>query len=252
MRRCCLCLVVACWLAATPVWAADPAAVSVAVNPESIRINALYNGMDLTVTGRVPAGSEVVLRLLGEDKTFSMRQKGKVFGLLWMNLDKVSFTGAPNVFLAAASGGAPEAARVKFGIPGLADRITVAASDPDKGKLVGEFLKYQKMEKLYQENAGTVSLGPDADGSRPFEAVIHMPSRLSPGAYRVEVVAVNDGQVVGEGKCSLDASFVGIPAFLYKAAFEHGTLYGVMASVIAILGGLVISQIFNAAKGKAR
>jgi len=90
-------------LAVTPGRALAQSPVSFNTSPQAISINALYNGLDLTVTGEIPAASQVVVRLAGEPTTFTMKEKGKVLGLLWMNLDKVSFGGAPKVFLVAAS-----------------------------------------------------------------------------------------------------------------------------------------------------
>ena len=238
-------------LAVTPGRALAQSPVSFNTSPQAISINALYNGLDLTVTGEIPAASQVVVRLAGEPTTFTMKEKGKVLGLLWMNLDKVSFGGAPKVFLVAASDGVPGETVAKLGVPGLAERITVTTKDTDKATLLAEFLKYQKSEKLYRENAGTVSLGPDSGDVRTFSAVLHVPSRLSPGAYSVEVLAVKDGAVVGQSATAIAASFTGAPAFLADMAFGHGTLYGILASIIAILGGLIVSRIFQGSKSGA-
>jgi hypothetical protein len=229
--------------------AASP--IDLAASPQTVAINSLYNGLDLTVTGRVPAASQVVVRLVGEPATFHMKEKGRVLGVLWMNLDKVAFADAPKVFLVAASPEAAAADVARLGVPGLAERIGVTAASGDTGELVAEFLKYQKAEKLYLENAGEVNLGPEADGGRPFTAVLHMPSRLSPGSYAVEALAVNQGAVVARGETAITASFVGAPAFLADMAFGHGTLYGILASIIAIVGGLVIGQLFRGSKGGA-
>jgi hypothetical protein len=219
--------------------------------PQAIAISSLYNGMDLTVTGQVPAASQVIVRLVGQPTTFRMKEKGKVLGLLWMNMDKVAFTGAPAVFLVSASAGVTPEEVAEHGVPGLAGRIGVNAKDGDKAGLVAEFLKYQKAEKLYLENAGEIRLGPDAGESRPFTAVLRMPSRLSPGAYAVEALAVKDGTVIARGETAITASFSGAPAFLADMAFDHGTLYGILASIIAIVGGLVIGQIFSGSKSGA-
>ncbi|WP_428564727.1 MAG: TIGR02186 family protein [Solidesulfovibrio sp. DCME] len=219
--------------------------------PQAIAINSLYNGTDLTVTGQAPAGSQVVVRLAGAAQTFPMKEKGRVLGLLWMNTDKVSFANAPSVFLVAASPEAPAEAVATFGVPGLAPGITVESHDPDTAQLVAEFLKFQKSEKLYLENAGQVTLGPDAGDTRPFTAVLHLPSRLSPGAYTVEVLALDGGAVAARGQATIKASFVGVPAFLADMAFGHGALYGILASIIAILGGLVIGQLFSGSKSGA-
>lgn len=244
-------LVLSGLLAVWPVPAGAAPALPITVEPGAIAIDSLYNGTDLTVTGRIAAGSQVVVRLVGEPQTNIMKQKGKVFGLLWMNLDKVVFTGAPKVFLVAASDGTPGQVLAQQGVFGLADRITVTSGTADKAALVDEFLKYQQAEKLYRENAGEISLSPDDNGSRTFRAVLHMPSRLSPGAYTVEALAVKDGTIVARGESAIAAAFVGAPAFLAEAAFDHGTLYGILASIIAIVGGLVIGQLFCGSKSGA-
>jgi hypothetical protein len=251
MRRLLFSILLAGLLAATAGPARAGALVPFTVSPEAITIGALYNGTSLTVTGQVPAGSQVVVRLAGEATTFHMKEKGRVLGVLWMNLDKVAFENAPKVFLVAASKDAPADVVAHLGVPGLAERIGVTAKDGNKAELVAEFLKYQKSEKLYLENAGQVSLGPDVDGARTFTAVLAMPSRLSPGAYAVEVLAVKDKDVIAQGDAAVSASFTGAPAFLADMAFGHGTLYGILASVIAILGGLIIGQIFSGSKSGA-
>ncbi|MEA4857603.1 TIGR02186 family protein [Solidesulfovibrio sp.] len=219
--------------------------------PQAVAINSLYNGTDLTVTGDVPAGSQVVVRLAGEPETFRMKQKARVLGVLWMNTEKVAFAGAPSVFLVAASPEAAAAVVSGLGVPGLARTITVESNDPDKAALLAEFLKFQQAEQLYLENAGQVTLGPDAGDTRPFTAVLRLPSRLSPGAYAVEVLALDNGAVAARGQATMTASFVGAPAFLADMAFGHGALYGILASIIAILGGLVIGQLFSGSKSGA-
>ena len=249
MRRLLLCAL-GLLLAAAPCGAAETLP-PLAATPQAIAINSLYNGMDLTVAGKIPAGSQVVVRLAGEPTTFHMKEKAKVFGILWMNREKVAFSDAPRVFLEAASEGvAPETA-AKYGVPGLAERIKAETSDPDKAALVAEFLKFQQAEKLYRDNAGQVALAPEADGQTPFSAMLHVPSRLSPGTYSVEALAIKDGAIVARGQTAIAASFVGAPAFLADMAFDHGTLYGILASIIAILGGLVISRIFQGSKSGA-
>jgi len=251
MPRFCIALVLCSLLAAVPALADTAAGVTLAASPQAIAIDSLYDGMDLTVTGTIPAASQVVVRLVGEPTTVHMKEKGKVFGLLWMNLAKVTFENAPKVFLVAASPETSGETLAHLGVPGLADRIKVTTKDGATSALVAEFLKYQKAENLYREQAGEVTLTADAGETRTFRAVLHIPSRLSPGAYTIEAIAVKNGVVAGQGATAMTASFVGGPAFLADIAFGHGALYGTLASVIAILGGLVISQLFRGQKSSA-
>lgn len=243
--------ILACLLTVLPGRTGAAAEVALQTSPAAIAIDSLYNGENLTVTGEIPADSQLVIRLSGQPTTFHMKEKGKVLGVLWMNTDKVTFENAPAVFLVAASKDVPEQLRDKLGVPGLGESIATTAKDAEKATLVAEFLKFQKSEKLYRENAGQVTLGPDAGDVRTFTAVLQLPSRLSPGHYMVQAFAVKDGAVAATGELDVKASFVGIPAFMADMAFNHGTLYGILASIIAILGGLVISQIFRGSKSGA-
>lgn len=251
MRRLLTLAAVAGLLAALTAPARADSLPPLTLAPQAVAIDLLYNGRDLTVSGQAPAGSQVLVRLAGEAKTFHMKEKGRVLGVLWMNTDKVAFSGAPSVFLVAASAGVSAETVDSLGVPSLAKRIAVESHDPDKAALTAEFLKFQKSEKLYIDNAGQVTLGADAGAMRPFTAVLHLPSRLSPGSYTVEAMALQNGAVTAQGSATVTASFVGTPAFLANMAFDHGTLYGVLASVIAILGGLVISWIFRGSKSGA-
>ena len=77
--------------------------VTVSTNPSAILIGTQYDGMQLEVSGTVPAGSEVVLRFTGAPSELHLREKGKVFGLLWMNVGKVVVNNVPKVCIIDSS-----------------------------------------------------------------------------------------------------------------------------------------------------
>jgi hypothetical protein len=66
-----------------------------------------------------------------------------------------------------------------------------------------------------------------------------------PGGYTVEVIAVRDGTIQARASKAVDASLTGIPAVMANLAFNHGAWYGILASIIAILGGLIIGLVFQ-------
>ena len=73
------------------------------VEPEAIHIGALYNGTTLTATGSIPADSEAIVRFIGAPCDLHMKEKGKVGGVMWMNLDSITFKGAPSVCLVSSA-----------------------------------------------------------------------------------------------------------------------------------------------------
>jgi hypothetical protein len=226
---------------------AGAAELTFSVEPASVTIDTFYDGRTLAVRGQAPAGSAVVVRVVGEKSELHMKEKGKVFGLLWMNLDSLAFSGVPSVFIAAASTGFFDLgpAGEALGLSGLEATIGVEGAVADKPALVAELVNLKKQEGLYREDQGLVRLGQGADGSATFSADIGLPSRLSPGTYRVEAFALQGGAVVAQGGSLLPASLVSTPAFLARMAFDHGGLYGVLATIIALLAGLAIGLVFQ-------
>jgi len=230
---------------------ARAADVQFSVDRAAIGMGLLYSGTSIAVTGTVPEGSQVVVRFIGKIGEMEMKQKGRAMGLLWMNMNTLRFSNMPAVCLVGTS--APLAALgqagEKLGLAGVADSIAIEPASADRKVLLPELLKLKKNERLYREDDGAVQLSPARDGLQAFSAKISVPSRLFPGDYSVEVFAVKDGAVIAQGVKPVTASLVGIPAFIANLAFNHGTWYGVLASVIAILAGLIVGRIFQSKGG---
>lgn len=222
--------------------------VTVTTSPSSILIGTQYDGMKLEVSGTIPAGSDVVLRFTGAPTELHLREKGKVFGLLWMNVGKVVVDNVPKVCIIDSSSPFDKLgpAAASLSLAGLMKQIKVeegpGASSIDIEK---ELLLLKKNELLYRESESGVVLGPDNGETRTFSAVLPIPSALAPGHYQVDVAAVRDGQVIAESSTAINAKMVGFPDWLSKLAFGRSLLYGVMATVIALVSGLAIGLVFQ-------
>lgn len=215
--------------------------------PSSITIGATYNGTVLHLEGTAPAGSQVVLRFSGQPGTVAMKQKGKALGLLWMNMNTLHFSAVPGVCLVESATGldALGGAGGTLGLEGLAQKVEIEPATADRAALLPELLKLKKGEGLYREGTGHVVMGL-AEGERQrFSAEFNVPSRLSPGEYTLEAVAVKDGIVSGQTSRVLEAKLVGFPAVLANLAFGHALWYGVLSSIIAIIAGLCIGLVFQ-------
>jgi hypothetical protein len=106
-------------------------------------------------------------------------------------------------------------------------------------------LKLKQKEGLYREMFGNISYASAVDGQKTFSAKIPIPSRLTSGAYTVEVDAIRNGEVVARAEQPLTVNLVGFPALLSQLAFGHSALYGILATLIALLAGLGIGLIFQ-------
>ncbi|MFH0782845.1 MAG: TIGR02186 family protein [Pseudomonadota bacterium] len=222
--------------------------MTISATPNTILMGARYDGISLKVAGSVPAGSDVVLRFTGAPEDLHLREKGKVFGLLWMNVGKVALKNVPKVCLIDSSRSFADLGAIAepFRLESLGSSVEVE-KDAAGGEIdvIHELLLLKKNDHLYHESAGGVVLGPDKGDSRTFTADIAVPSALAPGHYSVEAVAVRGGALVGKASSAVEASLSGFPGWLAKMAFERSLLYGVLATVIAIVSGLAIGLIFQ-------
>jgi len=227
------------------------------LDPAVIHIGAFYNGDRVSVTGEAPAKSEVVIRVKGKRQDLEFQRKGRVLGILWMNLETVTFHNLPNVYLLFTAKSFEDMAQSKEGEPGvrevslnsLQNEVDITPNPTDKPALLEELLKLKKSEGLYGVRNDAIHYGESQGSTKSFAATLSMPPRLSPGEYGVEVFALNQGNIVARTTAQLKVDEVGLPALLSALAFEHGGLYGILASLIAIAAGLLMGLLFKGSKG---
>jgi uncharacterized protein (TIGR02186 family) len=220
----------------------------ISASPPNIRMGAQYDGLSLKVNGTVPAGSDVILRFTGAADELHLRLKGKVFGLLWMNVGKVTLKNVPKVCLIDSSRSFDDlgAAAAPFRLDGLLKAVEI---EKDSGSgdmdITHELLLLKKQEGLYNEKSLGVALGPVEGSMRTFSANMAIPSAIAPGNYQVEAIAVQDGAVVSRYAVNVEAALIGFPKWLSSLAFNNGLLYGILATIIALLSGLIIGLVFQ-------
>jgi uncharacterized protein (TIGR02186 family) len=248
MSRLCV-MILGVFLGFLPTAALADMPTPLSVAPSAIDIGAGYNGLALAVSGKVPEGSDVVLRFTGPPGELHMREKGKVFGLLWMNVRSVAFKNVPKVCLVQSSKPLDQLgpAAEPLGLENLRQTVEMETSGSQTETLDGpaELLRLKKREGLCSESSGDITFGAPSDGMQSFSAAIRVPSALAPGHYQVQAIALKDGVEADRASADITATLVGIPAWLNTMAFKHGTLYGILAAVIAILAGLLIGMVFQ-------
>jgi len=218
------------------------------LEPNVIIIGATYNGASIKVTGEVPQGSEAVIYVTGHRRDTEFKKKGKALGLLWMNIGTVVFHDVPNLYLLFTS----DQANIKslpIGFEALKKEISITPEPEDKDFLFREFLKLKTKEGLYSINKGALEYGKSINGTKPFTCNVTLPSKLVPGNYEVHLAAINSGKVIASAKEILKAEEKGLPNLVASLAFQHSTTYGVLATVIAIIAGLIMGIIFKGGKG---
>ncbi len=216
-------------------------------NPE-VRISAFYNGTVVHATGTVPAGSEAVVRVSGHPEDLHLKKKGKMGGVLWMNVGDLTFANAPKVYMLYTSAGATSTlkdARLEYSYGALLDRIEISPAGEDKAFWFDEFLKLKKKNSVYAEYPEAITFGREENGQRAFQVDLVVPPRMGEDDYTVEVFAVKDGRVIGKGARELRVRQVGFPKKLTSLAFDHSLAYGIFSVLIALAAGLVMGVVFK-------
>ena len=241
--------ILACGFAVSNVSAGE--IVNLDISPKVVDVGATYNGTSLTVTGEVPADGDVLVRFMGKTSDLHMRRKGKALGLLWMNMGSLTFKGVPGVCIVNSEKGFDRIcewggnAVSELRPEGLKRTVLVEPDGTDADGSIEELIKLKKQEGLYREIAENVVCTPATDGNKAFKVEIPLPSRLSPGKYDVQAFAVKDGNIVARGDRAISVNLVGAPALMADLAFHNGTIYGILATIIAVLGGLLIGIVFQ-------
>jgi len=217
---------------------AASAETSLTIRPNLVGIGTNFNGTDLSISGTVPEGTAAVIRLMGEPRDEFFKEKGKALGVLWMNLKTVEIKGVPDVFLMGTDG----VSTIDWEHSDLGFKAVKGETDD---LVFDEFIKLMENDGFYEVEKDVVQYKPAANGQRGFTASLSIPSAMHQGIYRVEVLAVKDGQVMGVASEELHTKLTGLPAMLSVFAFDHSLLYGVAAVLIAILAGLAMSLLFK-------
>lgn len=231
--------------------------ISMNLDSNQVTIGALFSGARVSVSGMTPAGSEVAVLVTGPPEDMTLKTKGRALGLLWMNLGSVTFHQVPTLYLLHTSKVVGDFARsnpdkwreLGIGLDSLKGRIESMTDAAGTDTLCQQFLKMKQDEGLYGACDGAVRYASTENQKRSFATDVSLPSRISPGQYGVKVLALKDGSIVGTATKHIEVREVGVPALLSSLAFNHGSLYGLLAVLVAVGAGLLMDFLFGGRKG---
>lgn len=240
-----------------PDFASSATQLQIRLEPNVILMGATYNGTKLLVSGAIPKDAEAFVRVTGMPEDVHLKKKGRALGLLWMNLGSVGVHHAPSVYFLCPSKALEAFSktnqedwhRLSLSFEALQGSVETTPASEDKDALFKEFVRLKQSKDLYAMYENAISYGSTGGAMRSFSATVWIPSDMPQGVYEVEVFAIRDGAIVATGTQEMKVAEAGLPAMLSSMAFDHGTLYGVLAVIIAILAGLLTGVVFKGGKG---
>jgi uncharacterized protein (TIGR02186 family) len=226
-------------------------------NHDHITIDFFYHGSTVSVKGLSDPGRDLVIKIASPDGHQILKQKGKVAGMLWMNVGKLSFEKTPNlyeVFSTRPLGSIltrEEQQRFVIGYQALANHVEISpvASEAEKAQWFNEFLKYQEASNLYVARESAIETTQQSDGHQQYCLMTQWPYQAAPGEYTVTVYAVKDGKVIEHAEAKVKVEQVGMVKTLASMAKDSAAFYGMLSIGIALGAGFGVGMIFRKGGG---
>lgn len=229
---------------------AQEAAASLTVTPSRIDVGLFYDGSNVQIHGTAPSDQALAVTCVGPDRTLHLKRKGKVWGVLWMNVGEVSFPRIPSLYMLSTSkpiaqlAPEPERARLGIGYPGLRAH-SLPTSTPEQRRLFAELIKLERHAGRFSVSEGGVHLTRGPRGTRRFSASCRFPAHALEGTYAVDLIGFGNGKGRVLTHRTIRVEKVGTAVFIHSLAKNHGLLYGITAVIIALAVGLITGFLFG-------
>ncbi len=242
----------------TVAFSGDASAMLTAkANHDHITIDFFYHGNTVSIKGVSDPGVDLVIKVASSEGEQVLKQKGKVGGLLWMNVGHLEFEHTPDFYAIYSSKklddmlSREEQEKYVIGYPALAKHVEVrpVANEQEKARWFDEFVKYKESSKLYAASSGNISTKTLENGTQEYYIMTNWPYQAAPGDYLVTVYAVKNGKVVEQTETSVNVAQVGIVKSLATMAKDGAAFYGVLSIGIALGAGFGVGLVFRKGGG---
>ncbi|GBF33276.1 transmembrane protein co-occuring with sulfite exporter TauE/SafE [Desulfocucumis palustris] len=233
--------------------AQDP---GIRVSPANIDIGMNFKGADLDITGNVPRGADIFIKVSSpNDLRLELDKKGKV-GPFWMNVENTTVTNVPKLYqiisskpLAELSGDIKKQTGIDqtFGPIYAWAKVEKHSDDglvelpADKAKTyISALVDIYRKSGLYAVNENAVSINGDR-----FNARVKLPPNIPQEKCTVTVYAVKDGRIVDTSLVPFNVASVGMVRWFNSEAIYDGPQYGFIAVMLALAFGTAVAFLFS-------
>jgi uncharacterized protein (TIGR02186 family) len=228
------------------------ATLTAKANHDHINIDFFYHGSTVSVSGITDPGTDLIIKIVSPEGHEALKEKGKVGGILWMNVDTMNFEHVPNLYSIHSTRkldemiSREEMDKYVIGYPALNRH---AAIDPlttpeGKEKWFNEFIKYKEKSKLYSTTDGKIEMK-DKDGKQSYYILTQWPYQAPPGDYIVTVYEIKNGKVVDQAESKVLVEQAGVVKTLAGMARNNAALYGLLSIIAALGAGFSVGLIFR-------
>jgi uncharacterized protein (TIGR02186 family) len=251
-------LVIAFLALATVLIAGDASAMLTAkANHDHITIDFFYNGSTVSVKGLSDPGRDLVIKITSPEGRQILKKKGKVAGMLWMNVGTLTFENTPNFYEVFSTRQIDDILA-----PGEQEKYTIGyralekhaelkpnAGEEEKAQWFGEFVKFKEASSLYKTEDGKIEKTVLPDGHEQYYILTQWPYQATPGEYLVTVYAVEDGKIVEQAESHVKVEQVGMVKTLAAMAKDRAAMYGFLSIGVALTAGFGVGMVFRKGGG---
>jgi uncharacterized protein (TIGR02186 family) len=241
--------------AATPARAAEPAPpptpreeVISDISTREISIQSNFTGIEILIFGSVDFSGavepdkeiyDVIVVLRSPDQPVVVRRKERVAGI-WVNGAGKVYPNVPGFYAVLSS--RPLRAitsdetlkTLGIGLNNI-DFGRATKNDSEEETFRSTVVRLKERQRLFQEHDDGVAF----IGRSLFRASVDLPVNVPIGRYTADVYLFRDGQVVSKNQSTLEVNKAGFERAIYRLAFHHPLIYGLLAVLLAVLAGLV-------------
>jgi uncharacterized protein (TIGR02186 family) len=229
----------------------------VKTDPADILIDFFYHGSTVSVRGEADPKTDLVIKITSPEGHQLLKEKGKVAGVLWMNVGHLKFEQTPNFYEVFSTKkleeilSREELEKNVIGYPALEKHIeiTPVANEEEKAKWFDEFVKFKETAKMYVTSYGKIEITTKADGRQEYYLSVGWPYQAQPGDYLVSVYAVRDKKVIDQAQSKVNVEQVGIVKTLATMANKNPAIYGLLSIGVALAAGFGVSMVFRKGGG---
>ncbi len=245
-------------LALTLGFAGDAHAMLTAkANHDHISIDFFYHGSSVSVKGLSDPGRDLVVKITSPEGHQVLKKKGKVGGILWMNVGTLTFEKTPNLYEVFTTKkldemlSADEREKYVIGYPALEKHIEIdgMTNETERADWFGQFVKFKEATKLYASQESTVETKTLPDGHMEYYVMTAWPYQAAPGEYTVTVYATKGGKIVEQAESHVNVEQVGMVKTLATMAKNNAAVYGFLSIGIALGAGFGVGMIFRKGGG---
>jgi uncharacterized protein (TIGR02186 family) len=226
-------------------------------NHSHITVDFFYHGSTVSVRGISEPGTDIVVKITSPEGHRMLKKKGKVAGLLWMNIGQIEFDRAPDFYELFSTKkvedilSREEREKYLIGYSALGKHVemTPVSNEAEKTGWFEEYVKYKESSKEYATSYGTIETAINAEGKQEYRIFTQWPYQAQPGDYLVSVYAVKNNKILEQAQANVKVEQVGLVKTLANMAKNRAIIYGLLSILIALGAGFGVGMVFKGGGG---